>query len=302
MPNFIRLHITKLVFILLSANTTLLIFLAAGDVKALSVWSGADIFAEGGAGLLTLVWLYLILKSRPSGRITNLLTLGLGLMFVAWWADTLDEFIALPDAITWDHWLESGSMSLGLVLLTYGLYHWHHEQLAISQQRQKQERLVREHRYFDHLTPLAGAQYLKDQIDSDRKQSRQYSSSLIALDLDNFDAVNQTYGHAEGDRVLQAVSQIILLNIRNQDLLCRLAGDRFVVLLPHTGESQAKIFADEITNSLFHYAYRSYTHGEKISISATSAVIMAHQESSEQLLSRLQLAIAKAKTPLARRA
>jgi diguanylate cyclase (GGDEF)-like protein len=99
--------------------------------------------------------------------------------------------------------------------------------------------------------------------------------------------------------VLQAVTQLLLLNLRQQDLLCRLAGDRFVVLLPNTGETLATQVAKELSESLRHLAHKSRQHGERLQLSATVASVMALHESPESLLQRLNLALAKAKRPLA---
>ena len=234
MSSLLHLHRLKLAALLLAANLALLLHLAAGDLKPMAEWVWLDILGEGGSALLALAWLVLILKSRPAGRVSSLLALGLGCVFFSWWVDALDEFIRLPDSITWDSWLESAPMPIGLLLMTVGLYHWHHEQLAISAQLEKRERLFREHRLFDKLTPLGAAEYLRRQLQLSLQHAEQAQPlSLVAVDLDNFSALNQRFGHAEGDAVLQAISQQLLLNLRCQDLLCRLAGDRFVVLLPN---------------------------------------------------------------------
>ena len=297
-------HRWKLAALLLAANAGLLLHLACGSLKSVSEWQWLDIIGEGGSALLALVWLGLVLKSRPAGRVTNYLALGLSCIFFSWWIDSLDEFIRLPDSITWDHWLESGPMPIGMILLTIGIYHWHREQLAISAQMEKKERLFREHRQFDKLTPLAGADYLKRELASSLQDSRrqQQPLSLLALDLDHFAAINQDYGHAEGDAVLQALSHVLLLNLRRQDLLCRLAGDRFVVLLPNTGESQARLLALELQQAVQGLAHKTRQHGERLHLAASTAVVMALEETPEGLLKRLNLALARAKQPLAKTA
>lgn len=304
MPNFFRLHLLPIFLLVSTACGLLVAYAMAGDFKPLGQWSAADVVGEGGSCVLAFVWLCLMLKSRPAGRVTQLLTTGLGLMFLAWWADCLDEFIALPDAFYWDHWLESAPMVIGVLVLTYGLYHWHHEQLAISAQLKKRERLFREHLAFDHLTPLAGARYLKKQLAICLKQSQQKGDalSLIAFDLNGFDAINQCYGHSEGDAVLQAVSQLVLLNLRQQDLLCRLAGDRFVILLPSTSEKQAQIMAAELTESIECFAYKTQNVGERLYLKAATAVVKAGDEDQQQLLQRLNIALANSKQPIALRA
>ncbi|HRL95201.1 MAG TPA: GGDEF domain-containing protein [Pseudomonas sp.] len=300
MSSLLHLHRLKLAALLLAANLALLLHLAAGDLKPMAEWVWLDILGEGGSALLALAWLVLILKSRPAGRVSSLLALGLGCVFFSWWVDALDEFIRLPDSITWDSWLESAPMPIGLLLMTVGLYHWHHEQLAISAQLEKRERLFREHRLFDKLTPLGAAEYLRRQLQLSLQHAEQTQPlSLVAVDLDNFSALNQRFGHAEGDAVLQAISQQLLLNLRCQDLLCRLAGDRFVVLLPNTGETLARQLAGELQQAVAHLAHKTRQHGERLHLSATVAVVMAVDEDPQTLLQRLNLALARAKQPLA---
>ncbi|MDH1056113.1 GGDEF domain-containing protein [Aquipseudomonas alcaligenes] len=299
MPTLFGLHRLKLAALLLAANAALLLHLGAGDLKPMGDWVWLDILGEGGSALLCLVWLGLVLKSRPAGRVTNFLALGLGLVFLSWWVDALDEFILLPDSISWDHWLESAPMPLGLVLLTLGIYHWHREQLAISAQMEKRERLFREHLLFDKLTPLNTADYLRRQLQQSLAEARaeQQPLSLVILDLDDFSQINRLHGHAEGDRVLQALTQLLLLNLRHRDLLCRLAGDRFVVLLPNTGAREAQLLAEELRLAVAHLAHKARAHGERLQLQASTAAVMALQDDADGLLQRLNLALAKAKQP-----
>ena len=299
MPTLFGLHRLKLAALLLAANAALLLHLGAGDLKPMGDWVWLDILGEGGSALLCLVWLGLVLKSRPAGRVTNFLAIGLGLVFLSWWVDALDEFILLPDSISWDHWLESAPMPLGLLLLTLGIYHWHREQLAISAQMEKRERLFREHLLFDKLTPLNTADYLRRQLQQSLAEARaeQQPLSLVILDLDDFSQINRLHGHAEGDRVLQALTQLLLLNLRHRDLLCRLAGDRFVVLLPNTGAREAQLLAEELRLAVAHLAYKARAHGERLQLQASTAAVMALQGDADGLLQRLNLALAKAKQP-----
>ena len=302
--NILKHHRWKLGLLVLAANIGLLLNLAFGTPKAFSEWQWLDIAGEGGTALFLLFWLGLVLKSRPAGRVTDYLAIGLSCMFFSWWIDVLDEFIRLPKHIGWDHWLESGPMPVGMILLTIGIYHWHREQQAINQQMEKRERVFREHRLFDKLTPLGGADYLKRQISDCLSQSleQQQPLSLLALDIDDFTSINQQYGHPEGDAVLQALSQLLLLNLRRHDLLCRLAGDRFVVLLPNTGQSQASLLALELQQAVQSLAHKTRQHGERVCLSASTGVVMAIDEAPDQLLKRLNLALARAKPPRSKRA
>jgi len=88
--------------------------------------------------------------------------------------------------------------------------------------------------------------------------------------------------------------------LRRQDLLCRLAGDRFVAVLPNTGEVQARMIADELQQAVASLAHRTGQHGERLVLRASAAAVMALDDDPEQLLRRLNLGLAKAKQQLPR--
>lgn len=298
MSNLLKLHRLKLIALVALANIGLLLYLAAGHIKTWERIDWLDVVGEGGSALLAFCWVCLVLAHRPAGRVTTLLAVGLGAVFFSMWMDALDEFIQLPAEISWDHWLESAPMPIGLLLITLGLYHWSKEQKALGQQLSKRERLFREHLHHDRLTPLNGAAYLRRQIELEQRRSgeEQQAFSLVLVDLDDFAPFNRQHGHAEGDRVLQAVSQLLLLNLRHSDLLCRLASDRFVALLPGTGEAQAWRIAGELERAVRSYAHKSMPQGESLALSATAVACMARDESADNLLERLSLAMARAKS------
>ncbi|MGE6686597.1 GGDEF domain-containing protein [Stutzerimonas stutzeri] len=302
MKSFLKLHTLTLLGLALAANAGLQILLAAGELKTWAEIDWMDVVGEGGCAVLTLAWLMMLLHSRPAGRVTRLLALGLACICFSWWMDVLDEFIQLPATATWDNWLETAPMPVGLILLTFGIYHLNQEQRAINVQMNKRERLFREHRLFDNLTPLGTAEYLRRQLDMALRQAsdEQRPLSLMAVDLDEFSRVNQRYGQDEGDLVLQAVAQLLVLNLRHQDLLCRLAGDRFVVLLPDTAEQQARQLAEELQTAVASLAHKTRQHGERLHLRASTAVVMAFDDDAEQLLKRLNLGLAKAKQSLPR--
>ena len=66
------------------------------------------------------------------------------------------------------------------------------------------------------------------------------TASLIYIDLDDFKAINDVHGHAAGDAVLRAVTELLLENTRQSDLVARLGGDEFAVLLMQTPLAAAK--------------------------------------------------------------
>ncbi|WP_312961716.1 GGDEF domain-containing protein [Stutzerimonas nitrititolerans] len=302
MKSFLRLHTWPLVGLGIAANLGLQLYLATGELKSWAQIDWMDVAGEGGSAVLALVWLIMLLHSRPAGRVTRLLALGLACIFFSWWMDTLDEFVQLPQTVAWDNWLETAPMPIGLLLLTLGIYHLNQEQRAISQQMSKRERLFREHRLFDKVTPLGAAEYLRQQIQRALAEACEMEQplSLVAVDLDDFDAINRRYGQDEGDGVLQAIAQLLMLNLRRQDLLCRLAGDRFVAVLPNTGEAQARMIAEELQQAVASLAHRTGRHGERLFLRASTATVMALEDDPEQLLRRLNLRLAQAKQLLPR--
>lgn len=304
MKSLLKLHSLTLGGLFLAANCGLLIYLAAGDIKYWAEINWMDVLGEGGAGAIWFGWLIMLLRARPAGRVTRLLAIGLCCLTFSMWMDMLDEFIRLPPEAVWDNWLETAPMPVGMILLTLGVYHLHREQQAISMQMSKREQLFREHRLFDNLTSLSGAQYLRQHLRQalGQAKSEQRPLSLIAIDLDDFSQINQRYGQEEGDLVLQVVAQLLLFNLRQQDMLCRLAGDRFVAVLPDTGESQAQVMAEDMRQSIASLAHRTQRYGERLHLQATAAAVMALDEDEAQLLKRLNIALAQAKPRLARSA
>ena len=81
--------------------------------------------------------------------------------------------------------------------------------------------------------------------------------SLMFADVDNFSTVNESLGHAEGDRVLREVAKIFRNNIRDVDIAGRYGGDEFVILLRDTPIAEAKVVAERIQNELQTWAKES---------------------------------------------
>jgi diguanylate cyclase (GGDEF)-like protein len=69
---------------------------------------------------------------------------------------------------------------------------------------------------------------------------------MMMLDIDAFKSVNDTYGHAEGDKVLQLIAASLVNAVRSSDYVCRYGGEEFAILLPGTELEQANVLAERI--------------------------------------------------------
>jgi diguanylate cyclase (GGDEF)-like protein len=81
----------------------------------------------------------------------------------------------------------------------------------------------------------------------DRKDEK---LSLFFIDVDNFKTINDTYGHEMGDKVLQHLSNLLLRNTRESDIVARWAGDEFLIITPYTDEKGKDIMIKRINKEL----------------------------------------------------
>lgn len=92
------------------------------------------------------------------------------------------------------------------------------------------------------------------------------SVSIVFLDLNKFKSINDTFGHAEGDKVLKAFSEHMINTFRNSDVIARLGGDEFAVLLTDTSLENAKITIARFRESI-NTRNKESTLGYEISFS-----------------------------------
>ncbi|MCS6993534.1 MAG: GGDEF domain-containing protein [Anaerolineales bacterium] len=105
---------------------------------------------------------------------------------------------------------------------------------------------------FDALTGLPNRRYLDEQLTRYVETARRTGTpfSLIMLDIDEFKAVNDLYGHLEGDDALRILASVLRTSIRNSDFVARYAGDEFCICLPMTESHQAHALAARIQRNL----------------------------------------------------
>ena len=100
----------------------------------------------------------------------------------------------------------------------------------------------------DSLTGLFNRRHFLDALEAEWSRFSRYhrSVSVLMLDIDHFKSVNDLYGHAIGDEAIKAVAEACLHGKRKSDIIGRIGGEEFAILLPETTLSRARIVAERI--------------------------------------------------------
>ncbi|MFN2339972.1 MAG: HD domain-containing phosphohydrolase [Halanaerobium sp.] len=130
----------------------------------------------------------------------------------------------------------------------------------------KNEEKIKYASYHDSLTDLYNRSYLEKEIQS-LNQDNKLPLALIMADLNGLKLVNDTYGHHEGDKLLQQLANILKESCRDNDLIARWGGDEFVILLPETDKESAKKVVKRINKKIAD-TFLEFEDGSKLPLSA----------------------------------
>lgn len=111
-----------------------------------------------------------------------------------------------------------------------------------------------------------------------RSHRSQHELSLVAVDIDHFKSVNDRYGHAAGDVVLQSIVAQIRQELRASDYVSRLGGEEFVIALPETGIDGAQCVAERIRRKIADVL----VHAQEHAIHVTASLGIASRESADE--------------------
>ena len=149
----------------------------------------------------------------------------------------------------------------------------------------------------DPLTGCANRRHFQERLQAELDRTGRYGHecSLLLIDIDFFKQVNDRYGHAAGDEVLRHLVQITHEQLRGEDLLGRMGGEEFAVLLPETGQANAVMVAKRIRHSI--ETTPSRFQGAQIPLTASVGVAswIPPSEGADALLQRADLAMYEAK-------
>ena len=119
--------------------------------------------------------------------------------------------------------------------------------------------------------------------------------SLLYIDLDHFKIINDTLGHHQGDIVLRNISSLISTRLRDSDILSRIGGDEFALLLPNTNQNTALSIAEDICELLDDYQCKLEDQVFRINCSIGVAEITGNESSPEEYMKRADIALYAAK-------
>ncbi len=191
--------------------------------------------------------------------------------------------------ISWLHKrLPSMQEDTGPVILTLGV--------DISERKIAEARNIKM-AYYDYLTGLANRRKFQEEFGQKLASAIRYGYqlALFFLDLDRFKEINDTCGHEAGDNFLKMVADTLRDTIRSTDLLCRLGGDEFTLLMPHADTQGVHHIAKKINQVLkstnYTFSGRSYTTSASIGV----AIYPLHGATVNDLMAHADLAMYKAK-------
>ena len=166
----------------------------------------------------------------------------------------------------------------------------------ITQRKDAESQLVHQ-AYHDALTGLPNRMLFQDRLTQALDLARRHHRglSVLFLDLDQFKLVNDTLGHAAGDRLLQAVAARLRQSVRQSDTVARVGGDEFNLLLPEVGRgSQAARMAEKILATV---ARPVEVDGHRLYITTSIGISLfpADGADAEALLTSADIAMYRAK-------
>lgn len=166
----------------------------------------------------------------------------------------------------------------------------------IAQRKEMEEELIRL-ATTDPLTGVANRRHFIEQMEMEMAHFTRFKqpAAFLMLDIDHFKSVNDTYGHATGDFVLQHFTELAQQRLRRVDLLGRLGGEEFGILLPGTDAAGAMLFAERFRNYVADTPAQSENGEISITISIGIAMFEEADSAADSIMARADLALYRAK-------
>jgi diguanylate cyclase (GGDEF)-like protein len=161
----------------------------------------------------------------------------------------------------------------------------------------EQSRILELELLSDPLTGANNRRAYDRTIENEMNRYRRYKRpfSLLLLDVDHFKIINDSYGHAIGDKCLKEIIKRIKPALRETDFLARYGGEEFIVILPETGGEIAKQTAERLRGIVENIEFLHKKELVKITISIGATQAMPEDETHESIFHRTDKALYEAK-------
>jgi diguanylate cyclase (GGDEF)-like protein len=149
----------------------------------------------------------------------------------------------------------------------------------------------------DELTGLLNRRSFFERGAEEVKRCRRYPLplSLLMIDIDHFKTINDTYGHTEGDHALRQVAEALRSQSREVDMVARLGGEEFGILLPNTGIAEAVKLADRLRSAVAGETSSVPDHSGMVTLSIGVAMLDEETQNIDHLLKNADTAMYQAK-------
>ena len=121
----------------------------------------------------------------------------------------------------------------------------------ITKRVAQEEKLI-ELSFRDRLTGCYSRHFYEEEV-ARLIKGRHHPIGVIYVDIDGLSSINNTFGHAAGDKVIRTTAELLKTDFRDEDSISRIGGDEFVILLPETDEKTVIKIVDRIRKSLDKY-------------------------------------------------
>jgi diguanylate cyclase (GGDEF)-like protein len=170
--------------------------------------------------------------------------------------------------------------------------------LSDARKRREHKSLELELRFrahHDHLTGLVNRRSMEESLDQ-RLVANRFDWAVMLIDLDNFKMINDTHGHASGDRLLQALSERLNAIIRPSDILARVGGDEFLLLAGLAPRNQpAALAIAQRLHAAMEAPFDVEGQSVRLGLSVGIAIPPGHGTNATDLMRRADLALYRAK-------
>src|SRR6056297_1515648 len=148
-------------------------------------------------------------------------------------------------------------------------------------ERKKEEEKIKYLSFHDQLTGLYNRRYFEDTI-ARLDRSRRLPVGVITADIDNLKQINDLYGHSIGDEYIKETSKVINSSVREGDIVSRIGGDEFTVILPEIDKEDLKQIVNRIKSHIDNIDIENF----EFNVSFGQAIKESYEQNLEDIISQ----------------